>query len=217
MVKKVDDYYAAISSQEDSAVPQKKKVVVKKKLKVKAKKPELIQTKADSLHKSASEEIETQVEPASLNDAIDSELKSSFTVISRSDEPKEETSEHYTESSDDFQRVTVADEKKSVKFKPGFASIPASTKKSKKSNQGSDAGTDKAFTRKSKLVPAGKKQKYRNNLGSDDGGFTRSGKMKSRKKEEKKIEDMQQILTTKTGETVTVSDILSIKEFSEKI
>jgi hypothetical protein len=41
--------------------------------------------------------------------------------------------------------------------------------------------------------------------------------MKHKKKEEKNIEDIEQNLTARTGETVVVSEFLSIKEFSEKI
>jgi len=41
--------------------------------------------------------------------------------------------------------------------------------------------------------------------------------MKQKKKQEKNIEDIQQNLTVKTGETVIVPEVLSLKEFSEKI
>lgn len=45
----------------------------------------------------------------------------------------------------------------------------------------------------------------------------RSGKIKHKKKQEKNIEDMKQNLTVRTGETVILSDAVSLKEFSEKI
>jgi len=41
--------------------------------------------------------------------------------------------------------------------------------------------------------------------------------MKHKKKEEKRVEDIKQHLTAKTGETVTLGDVVSLKEFSEKI
>jgi len=41
--------------------------------------------------------------------------------------------------------------------------------------------------------------------------------LKAKKKEEKRIEDIEQNLKTKKGETIIVSDFLSLKEFSEKI
>ena len=48
-----------------------------------------------------------------------------------------------------------------------------------------------------------------------DTSFTRSNKVNQ--KEEKKVEDIKQNLIAKTGETVIVSDVFSLKEFSEKI
>jgi len=51
----------------------------------------------------------------------------------------------------------------------------------------------------------------------DEFSFGKGNKLAKRKKEEKKVEDIQQNLTDRTGETVTVPDILSLKEFSEKI
>ena len=72
-------------------------------------------------------------------------------------------------------------------------------------------------SKKSKFQWGSKKSKYKNNFESDDGGFTRSNKLKTKKKEEKKIEDIEQNLTARTGETVVISEFLSLKEFSEKI
>lgn len=64
-----------------------------------------------------------------------------------------------------------------------------------------------------------KSSKYSKNiiLDEDDGSFSRSNKIKQQKKEEKKVEDMVQNLTDRTGETVVVPDVLSVKELSEKI
>lgn len=45
----------------------------------------------------------------------------------------------------------------------------------------------------------------------------RSNKLQKRKKQEKDVESIEQNLKTRTGETVTVGEILSLKEFSEKI
>lgn len=56
--------------------------------------------------------------------------------------------------------------------------------------------------------------------GADDinkGGFRRSGKMQVMTKKEKNIEEMKQILVDKTGQEVAIPDILTVKEFSEKI
>ncbi len=45
----------------------------------------------------------------------------------------------------------------------------------------------------------------------------RSTKIKQKKKTEKNIEDIEQNLKSRAGETVVVGDVLSVKEFSEKI
>ena len=52
----------------------------------------------------------------------------------------------------------------------------------------------------------------------DDGGFRRSGKSSSSlERKEKEIEEIKQILTDKTGQEITVPEVLTVKEFSEKI
>lgn len=51
----------------------------------------------------------------------------------------------------------------------------------------------------------------------EDFTFSKTNKLAKRKKEEKKVEDIQQNLTDRTGETVVLPDVLSLKEFSEKI
>ncbi len=50
-----------------------------------------------------------------------------------------------------------------------------------------------------------------------DTSFTRSTKIEKRAKEEKKVEDIKQTLISKKWEIVVVSDVFSLKEFSEKI
>ncbi|NDK07712.1 translation initiation factor IF-2 [Candidatus Gracilibacteria bacterium] len=67
-----------------------------------------------------------------------------------------------------------------------------------------------------------KRNDFRKNIGlmDDDGDkevvFTRS-KINEKKKEEKKVENITQNLTSKKGEEVCIGDILTLKEFSEKI
>lgn len=72
--------------------------------------------------------------------------------------------------------------------------------------------------RKSKFFK-NKDNKYSKNifLEDDDSSFSRSNKIKQVKKEEKKVEDIKQNLVDRTWETIIVWDILSLKEFSEKI
>ena len=50
----------------------------------------------------------------------------------------------------------------------------------------------------------------------DDGSFHRGHKVNSKKKE-KSLEDVKQILVDRTGQEVSVSDVISVKEFSDKI
>lgn len=51
--------------------------------------------------------------------------------------------------------------------------------------------------------------------GVDDDGFRRSHK--AQKKAEKAIEDIKQVLVDRTGQEVSISDVISVKEFSDKI
>ena len=70
--------------------------------------------------------------------------------------------------------------------------------------------------KKSKLLIWDKRTRWRFKFVSDeDLTFTRSSKV--HKKVEKNIEDIKQNLTERTGETINVPSILSLKELSEKI
>jgi len=71
---------------------------------------------------------------------------------------------------------------------------------------------------KQKPFKKDKSNKYSKNIFfDDDGSFSRGTKIKPQKKEEKKIEDIVQNLVDRTGETVVLSDIISVKELSEKL
>ncbi len=219
----VDDYYSSISSDSsDGGTPAKKKPIIKKKLIVRAKKPEAPKPVE------ATEIENVDISPASsswqesLNDAINDgvQKKPSFTVVNRA-EPKGRSSKPTSRPLSGNNRDTSstpqgnisdkADANSAPKFKPGFSkNTPKPWKSFSSGNNSSD------WAKKSKLFSGGKSRKYKNNFDGDD-GFTRSGKIKHKKKEEKNIEDIEQNLTTRTGETVVVPDFLSLKEFSEKI
>ena len=49
----------------------------------------------------------------------------------------------------------------------------------------------------------------------DDGSFRRGHKQA--KKREKALEDMKQTLVDRTGQEVSVGDMISVKEFSDKL
>jgi translation initiation factor IF-2 len=61
----------------------------------------------------------------------------------------------------------------------------------------------------------GKKRSVRTIGGVDDDGFRRSHK--AQKKAEKAIEDIKQVLVDRTGQEVSIGDVISVKEFSDKI
>ena len=52
---------------------------------------------------------------------------------------------------------------------------------------------------------------------ADDGSFRRGQKLSKRQKQEKSIEDLKQILVDRTGQEVSIGEMISVKEFSDKI
>jgi translation initiation factor IF-2 len=91
----------------------------------------------------------------------------------------------------------------------GF-STPSKDGTAKKSGRGGKWGKD--FT-----MEDGKRKSVKTIGGvADDGSFRRSGKMKGRK-QEKNLEDIAQILVDRTGQEVSVPDVIRVKEFSDKI
>lgn len=72
--------------------------------------------------------------------------------------------------------------------------------------------------RKAKMFKKDKSTKHQKNYfeEEEDTSFSRS-KMKKHEKVEKKVEDIKQNLVNRTGETVIIGDVLSVKELSEKI
>lgn len=226
MVKNVDDYYSSLSSDsasggDDAGKKQapKKKILVKKKLKIKPKTEEKISIVPKEVPVDVVQEttISSQ-ESLSLNDALERESISKLKIVSRAQkDPVKEVQKQ--DKSDSYQNESLssgeeneapAQEKKSVKFKAGFSKSKTPTGAKKENPE------EQKNTKKSKLYNNSKKSKYRNNF-DDDNGFTRSNKLKSRKKEEKKVENIEQNLKAKTGETVQVGEMFSVKEFSEKI
>lgn len=218
MTQKVDDYYSSISSSDDSSQSAgKKKPVIKKKLKVKVKK---VEPKQDTATEETSVTQELTQKEISLNETIEENTTSNLKVVSRSTESKKDTSSQKTQESRSKEETVPREavnteapsvaEKKAPKFKSGFSkNTPIKTDR----KVGND---EKKWVKKSKLYSTKKSTKYKNNF-DDDSGFTRSNKLKAKKKEEKKVEDISQNLKARTWETVEVAEFLSLKEFSEKI
>lgn len=72
--------------------------------------------------------------------------------------------------------------------------------------------------KRAKFFKKDKNSKYSKNFFEDeDTSFSRSTKIKKNEKVEKVVEDMKQDLVNRTGETVTIGEVLSVKEFSEKL
>ena len=222
MTKNIDDYYSSISSSgtsEDTQHP--KQPIIKKKLKVKGKKIEEADTPQHTPSKGEEKEL-TQT-PTTLNETLERNNVSKFQVISRWQEKTEkavyssvESNQKHTASIKE-EKVDVSvwedESKKTAKFKPWFSKQTPVQNIQKSAN----VWDEKKWVKKSKLYFQDKSRKYKNNFASEDTGFTRSNKLKAKKKEEKRIEDIEQNLKTKKGETIIVSDFLSLKEFSEKI
>lgn len=86
----------------------------------------------------------------------------------------------------------------------GFAT-PTRDGTAKKAKKGKDGNYEE-----------GKKRGVKTLGGSDDGGFHRGHKVNNKKKE-KSLEEVKQVLVDRTGQEVSVSDVISVKEFSDKI
>lgn len=247
MSANVDDYYSNMSSDSsDDSKSDKKKLVIKKKIIVKAKKivqkPENTPAvksqdvsqdieKKENLHTSDSssasstssnEPIHKKVH--TLNDALDrrNPKKSWFTVVKRADNQTNSNTNSWWNNTSSPSYKTRGSAWSSQasnsntnsgwntwapKFKAGFSKNA--------SKPGQSFNSDDRGAKKWKNFSWAKRGKYKNNY--EDDGFTRSNKIKHKKKEEKAIEDIEQNLTAKTGATVVIGDFLSIKEFSEKI
>lgn len=242
MTQLQDDYYASIPQEKNddwNTLITQKKIWIKKKLKVKAKKAQdeiiVSQTQDEiiishwisetssqiSEHKeNPSDKVSSAWETESLNEKLESWKKSTFQVISRS-KPKNLSIQkvEYTpnvsntevdESEKDIERKDTP----VVKFKAWFWSIDKKKSFGKDTIRNSDDETSKA--KKPKPFSLNRK-KGTALLEDSDVWFRRSGKGKTKKKQEKNIEDIEQNLKNKTWETIQIDDILSLKEFSEKI
>ena len=106
--------------------------------------------------------------------------------------------------------------------KPGVVeAVPAYKKVKKTFGENAQKSTNSKYSnsKSSHLKPFSKRSKYgRNNYMSqiDENEFARSKKA-VKKKQEKNIEDIKQDLVARTGQTVTVGWVLTLKELSEKI
>ncbi len=233
-----DDYYNNISSEQTTpedaskkkSIKAKKVVVRKKKIVVKKPAQDTDTTASTSQDASSSSPTSSQHSQESLNDALERKNVSRLKIVSKSEEKEEKQAKARTRTSQNPGRNQHASSPKSYsqtqegtkeetkkettstsKFKTGFSkqNKPVGQKKPSYNKEENTA-------KKAKFYSGGKSQKHKKNF-DEETGFTRSNKIKSKKKAEKKAEDIQQNLTARTGETVVVPEFLSLKEFSEKI
>lgn len=229
-----DDYYAHIPT--PSATDTEEDASKKKglKLKVKAKKVEETPSKEDKKTAPVTETADSpQKAPLKIKDK-----KSSVAIIWSPKEEKKEEEEKKTSALDAQKFVShTPTESKKTPFAPriSFAPAPAKTERSETPSVfaprlGESGGAQKKVfgnnkpkggTGKSPFSfgdrHGGRKTLKTRGYAEDDGGFRRSGKAAASEKKEKDIDDIKQTLTDKTGQEITIPEVLTVKEFSEKI
>lgn len=203
----VDDYYSNIQpdskdeKNQTGAKPKvkpKRKIVVKKpseKKEVTAKKPVAKKTTSPRTDKKI----------ADKKPAVKKQFVQKIEVVKKAEQPT-------VVKKQDNSGV----EKKST---PNFNDAVDSSrplKNSKKSKKHVETKKDDNEVNAKKIFGHKKTRGKIKNL-DEDFTFSKTNKLAKRKKEEKKVEDIQQNLTDRTGETVVLPDVLSLKEFSEKI
>lgn len=208
----VDDYYSNIKSEKKETTETKKakpKIKPKRKIVVKKASEKNAESKTDS--KSPNKVVKKPVEKKSTPVVKKSNEKKQFVqkieVVKKVDKSviKKVESSLGSDNNSDSSDFGASKNDSSVKTFSKKSKKPQVTKKDDK-----EVNAKKIFGHK----------KTRGRLkATDDNEFTfsKSNKLAKRKKEEKKVEDIQQNLTDRTGETVVVPEILSLKEFSEKI
>lgn len=203
----------------EESKPSKLKIRLKQEIKVvkEEKKEEEVKEEVEEVSDSSSEEEREELQTISqpvykkaetfLRDN-DRKSKPSFVqkieVLSR---PQEKT-----ESSDAEKKPFSFRQSDNVKTPFNKAKSPILKEKKWSDN-------DDGKAKKSKLNPFDAKRSKGKVAfwDDDDTTFRRSNKVHQKKKEEKKVEDIKQNLTSHTWEVVQIPDILTLKEFSEKI
>jgi len=212
----VDDYYSQMKSSKDEGKGNKPKVVVKKKIIVKKPKIVLKKDLPVSWGEKKSDNKIKVVKRDSQNSRQNG-IVQKISVVKREDRPAKKPflikRADRTNNPNDKKRFWNKSEKPAFtlrkKSSEGEAKKFTNNKKSSKW-QSFDWNKEK----KSKLTWW--KTRWRFNFREEkEVTFTRSNKVNT--KEEKNIEDIKQNLVEKKGETITVPEILSLKELSEKI
>lgn len=234
----VDDYYSQIDSSEwaSSKNNANKKPVVAIKKKIIVKKPNISpENKGESISDWKKPFIKRPfikkewvkskwfVQKLEVVKREDNTPKK-FTIIKRWDPDYVDRTKKpkYTPSDSRWPKTTnnswATQEEGWIKFKLRSASTEDQSKKFGNNKKGwnSSFNLNSTEKRKSKLLWWEKRVRWKYDLDREkDITFIRSNKVN--KKSEKNIDDIKQNLVEKKGETVIVSEILSLKELSEKI
>lgn len=231
--KIVDDYY---SQNQDTPVTQmqperKPKITIKWKIKPKKEVSEPSTTSEDLNTPAKSKKTQTFKKPIEITPVTSEGQKKEY-FTKKGQEKKEFVKKDFVKTKKDDAKPTF--EKKwgfnkeggystwahvaQASFKSPDDGVKKDTKFFPKTKQKSYQEKKEDETPK-KLFKKDKSNKYAKHilLEEDEASFSRSNKIKQIKKEEKKVEDILQNLTDRTGETVVIPDILSVKELSEKI
>ncbi len=197
----VDDYYSNLSSWNNQNL-EKEKWKVKTKIKIKTKKL-VIKSK---IKKKETKEIVKEIKK---------EEKINFTINKKEihnnlDNKKKEVKENIKED-----KILEKGTKKIDSFSSNKKTFTKKTFKNSLTLKNNNEKDNKK-QRRTKLSPH-KINKYRFKNFTKDISFVRSSKIKKNKKETRKVEDIKQNLINHTWETVVVWDMLTLKEFSEKI
>ena len=207
----VDDYYSSLST----ATKKDDKPVIKKKLKLKPKKKVVVKKVVKPLEeKKSTPEVEVKssdIQAPTIEKPAPK--KSSFQVVSSAPTHAKQSSYKPSSRASAWNSRSNASNgtsaRKPVKSEPRWTDKPAANKPT--------FNNDKS--KRAKLSPYHSK-KYRGRVNYrevEKDGFVRSNKIKNQKKEQKAVEDIVQNLTDRKGQSVVIPDVLTLKEFSEKI
>lgn len=212
----VDDYYSSLSSSEsgdkkssqESVKPKlKAKKIIKK---VEPKKIPVVEEEAkDTITEKTVKKPVLKKKIVQSMEVVKEEKKQSFDKPSFSE--KSQVKRPSFKKPVDSDSVSTDNQNRSKKtYKKSNHHIV--------NNKDDDFDDDKKWWKKSKLKPFAWKRRKFNFFKEEEKEvtFTRATRNTKKKKEEKKVEDIKQNLVDRTWETVVVSDILSLKELSEK-
>ena len=228
MVKKsennnIDDYYSKVIKKDSSKEEQKQEEKTKKKRIIKVKKVRkktTNETKDSSSKTTSKSKIRKKQEPKTA-ETIAANIEKKLANINKKYQDNKQESQKNTNQEKTtkkskkkiIQKIEVVKDSSSVddsvSSNKNFKSKKFSNKNSKKESQ------TKEKKKKSSLKPYNKWRKYKK-IEIEETTFVRS-KLTSKKKQEKKLEDIKQNLKAKTWETVVIGEVLTLKELSEKI